>query len=361
MTAGGGNSGFIGVLGAGFSQVTNCLSTLAKPVDDPGMSKKLTQLQKQLEDFSVEKHQLLALHKALERELEETNERLERALQERDTQRRFADGGPLATSNKVSDGLIRSQWKQLDFNIRNLAYHLAADKPKSFIGHPLTSRLHQLSRSWPDLIRDDNYRHLLMMGYLWHVVMDQVFQLRRATRDHAIAFQLKSAQTKMLAKVRDTQMPSAPSLQRIARWCSQGAALSEELWGDNHRRVIDITKTETGRLRPFWLAQNGSSDRSEVKTWDQMKCIIEGATELGRLFMGSKALFEPRWGNHLPNITNQRRYDPVSMEATAWDRPVCGKTFVIFYTSPILYKIGNADGRNYDKEVVLVKASVVCD
>lgn len=92
-----------------------------------------------------------------------------------------------------------------------------------------------------------------------------------------------------------------------------------------------------------------------------MKGILEGALELDRLIMGSKAIFIVFWGNDLQRTTDRLQYNPETMEVVASNHPISELIPVIFLTSPVLYKVGNADGQNYDNMVVLVKASVVCD
>lgn len=149
--------------------------------------------------------------------------------------------------------------------------------------------------------------------------------------------------------------------QRLARWRAQGSALFEELWDINEKQLNDVISTETGLLRPFWSEKPGSADRSEVKAWDGMKAILEGALELDRLLMGSKAIFKACWENYFQKTANPLPYNPHKMDVVASNHPISARSQVTFFTSPVLFKVGNGDGQNYDKVMVLAKASVVCD
>lgn len=149
--------------------------------------------------------------------------------------------------------------------------------------------------------------------------------------------------------------------QRLARWRAQGSALFEELRDSNEKQLNDVISAETRLLELFWSEKPGSPNRSEVKTWDEMKGILEGALELDRLLMGSKAIFKAAWEHDLWRAAEARHYHPYNMEVVASNHPISARSPVIFFTSPVLFKIGNADGQNYDNFVVLVKASVVCD
>ncbi|KAH7170826.1 hypothetical protein EDB81DRAFT_909511 [Dactylonectria macrodidyma] len=345
----------------GFNQMASSLSALSKQVIDQRDLAKLAQLQRELAATTETNHQLKGRQETLEEALEKANIKLEKALQERDIQRRLADGGTLANSRKSSDRVIHSKWKQLDFNICILALQLTKNEPRNRISRAVSMRLTFLSRAWRDHLRDDDLREFLMRGYLWKLVIDEIFEYSTIPSNGRIDHSLRYTEKHMIARVLQIDQASEPLMQRIARWRAQGSALSEELWGEDEEKLNRILTVHLRELRPFWTAQDGSMDRSEVKTSNQMKAILKGAMELERLFLGSKAASQVSMGSHVSPSPGPHQFDQDDMEPVMWTRPISVRSLVIFYTSPALYKLGSADGQNFDKLVTLEKASVVCN
>ncbi|KAH8737365.1 hypothetical protein BGZ61DRAFT_525510 [Ilyonectria robusta] len=380
----------IDLVKGGFDQITGSLSALSKQVHDPRNSKEIARIKKQLEDatekdlrlttenaaleiiinttneklrYATERNlRLTAAHKALAMKLHNTNSKLDRALQDRNAQRCNADGDALADSRKATDDTVQSKWKQLDYNIRSLAHYLAASLPKQIMGSLSKAKFRRLHPSWRKFLEDDDFREPFLECYLWHVVTNQVFDASGNIHggQSDIPRSIKSTQKKMMARAVKSEH-HASLYQRLARWRAQGSALFEELRDSNEKQLNDVISAETRLLRPFWSEKPGSSDRSEVKTWDEMKGILEGALELDRLLMGSKAIFKACWENSMRKTANPLRYNPHKMDVVASNHPISARSQVTFFTSPVLFKVGNADGQNYDKVAVLVKASVVCD
>ncbi|KAH6998169.1 hypothetical protein BKA56DRAFT_724651 [Ilyonectria sp. MPI-CAGE-AT-0026] len=383
-------SSLIDLVKDGFDQITGSLNALSQQVHDTKSSKEIARIKKELEDAN-EKHlrltaenaaletiidttseklryaternvRLTAAHKALATKLHNTNSKLDRALQDRNAQRCNADGDALADSRKATDDTIQSKWKQLDYNIRSLAHYLAASPPKHIVASILKCRFRSLHSSWWKFLQDDDCRESLLECYLWRVASDLVFDASGNIHGGEVNIprSLKSAQNEMMVRVLESEN-CASLCQRLARWRAQGSALFEELRGSNEKQLNDVITGETRLLRPFWSEKPGSSDRSEVKTWDEMKGILEGALELDRLLMGSKAIFKACWENDFQKTASPLRYNPDRMDVVASNHPISARSQVTFFTSPALFKFGNADGQNYDKFAVLVKASVVCD
>ncbi|KAM6531676.1 hypothetical protein FSOLCH5_001130 [Fusarium solani] len=92
-----------------------------------------------------------------------------------------------------------------------------------------------------------------------------------------------------------------------------------------------------------------------------MKAILKSALELDQMLMSSRALFLVRWPDTRQDTSELLAFDEALMEAVAWEREVSPKSVVELIVSPSLVKLGNADGQNYDKHIVLAKGSVVCN
>lgn len=133
------------------------------------------------------------------------------------------------------------------------------------------------------------------------------------------------------------------------------------LWGDDPKAVRALANEETRRLRPFFPAQNESFYRTEKKVWDEIKAIIEGAVELDQVFMSSKAIFQVHWKDESQKPAIRFRFNSEAMDAVCHNKDLSPRSRVVMTLSPFLYKLGNADGQNYDCRMLLAKASVVCN
>jgi hypothetical protein len=89
-----------------------------------------------------------------------------------------------------------------------------------------------------------------------------------------------------------------------------------------------------------------------------MKGIIEAAMELDEMLMSSKAIFTVCWPEI--NSPKRQRFNTTEMEAFVRGKYLTSKTVVEFAISPLLIKMGNADGCNYDSRMVVCKSLVVC-
>lgn len=133
------------------------------------------------------------------------------------------------------------------------------------------------------------------------------------------------------------------------------------LWGDDQEAVRALVNEETRRLRPFFPVQHKSFDRTEKKVWDEIKAITEEAIELDQIFMSSKAIFQVHWKDESQNPSMRHRFNSEAMDAVCHNKDLSPGSMVIMILSPFLYKLGNADGQNYDCRMLLAKASVVCN
>ncbi|KAF4449448.1 hypothetical protein F53441_7310 [Fusarium austroafricanum] len=276
--------------------------------------------------------------------LTEADANLAEAIQERDEQRRLADAGNWTGSGKVSDDTIRSKWKRFDYNIRSLASALAKCPPRKPSDVTVKKRLSSITSAWGKLLVNGDYKELLIYAYLWLIIDEQVLGESGMIRGGAAA--PKTDRTKH----------QEPSLRHVARWLAQGTALFGHFLGRDQKAFRSLVNEEIGLLKGFC---NIAADKSGSDFLQQMKGVIETALDLDEMLMGSKAIFMVRWTGHEQSAS--WRYDSDNMEAIAYEKDLSPKSHVKFDVAPLLVKIGNADGCNYDSRIVLCKALVVCE
>ncbi|KAF5235488.1 hypothetical protein FANTH_11712 [Fusarium anthophilum] len=299
-----------------------------------------------------------------EQNLRKVNARLEDAFRERDQLRQLLDGGSLANSEKTTDDSIQGKWKELGYNIRCLARLLARDPPQQlYLDDLATRRLRFLHQDYRKLLKDEDYRELLIMGYLWVMIQDEVFDAEeqlwggpglkpyKTTRDHIIN----------LVGDSESMLNTETSIAHAARWLAQGSDMFNKLWESDDRLSKRLILAEAKRLRPFYPARLFTTDRCDKQVTDQLRGIIHTAIDLDKMMMRSKAIFKVHWRDQSQKPCGHQVWNEDVMDAEASESVLSTRSRVLFLISPILHKVGTADGQRYDSQMVLAKASVVCD
>ncbi|KAF5693352.1 hypothetical protein FDENT_2091 [Fusarium denticulatum] len=292
---------------------------------------------KRLSDIHSQHQQLKLEHEALKKHLQEANAKVEEAVEERDELRRLAHGINWAGSAKVSDQVIQSKWKQLGYNIRSLASVLAKCQTKIPTEGVARNRLNMVVPTWHKLLLDDDYKDLLIGAYLWTIVEDVFMNGKKFCSDGHI-INLKVMRTAFLELTPEIDNPSrpGPTLRHVAR---------------------REARLEVERLKLFCKI---NADNSGTDFRQDMKAVLEAALDLDEMLMGSRAIFLVRWPQDRQSRILQR-FDANQMESLAHTKELSPKTIVKIFISPMLIKLGNADGNNYDSEMTLCKATVVCE
>lgn len=142
---------------------------------------------------------------AVQRERDAILQERDAVLQELKTRPKRETHGPLANSNKVSNAAIEDKWKQLAYNIRNLASFVGKTAPTCDISGSLEVELKRLSRDHVQLLQDDDCRELILEALVWSHVDRHILQ---AKRDLAVTIRgtnarcsLRSARNELLGKV----------------------------------------------------------------------------------------------------------------------------------------------------------------
>ncbi|WAO83897.1 Hypothetical protein NCS54_00109800 [Fusarium falciforme] len=286
--------------------------------------------------------------------------KLDKALCERDEQRRLADGGALANSTKATDDAVVDKWRILSYNIHTLAHSLAKSPPSQRLDQIALSRLSWISQSHQKEIHDQDYREFLLQGYLWRMVNGKVFNVGTRLWGGPRMAGLKTVQKNLINRLGEKALERSEICQQAARWLAQGSGILDQLWGCESGGASALANIETKRLMPFLSAQNASSDMAE-KVNDEIKVIVECAVELDQMFMCSKALFQLHWKDHCQDHSKRQRYNSSSMDVVGYETEPSSESIVKMVISPFLYKAGNADGQNYESSMLLIKADVVCD
>ncbi|RKK86611.1 hypothetical protein BFJ69_g835 [Fusarium oxysporum] len=220
------------------------------------------------------------------------------------------------------------------------------------------TRLDEVSTAWRKLLVVDDYKNFLIGAYIWTIV-ESVFTTGRKFCSGGHNIDLKAMRAAFLESASEVDNPSrpGPTLRHVARWFAQGTALFGHFFRRDQHAFRREARSEVDRLKLFC---NITADKSGTDFHQEMKAILEAALDLDEMLMSSKAIFLVRWPQDGQSKTLQR-FDANQMESLAHTNELSSKTIVRFFISPMLIKIGNADGCNYDSEMTLCKATVACE
>nr|CEG05045.1 unnamed protein product [Fusarium clavum] len=298
-----------------------------------------------------------------QKEIQKANAKLQDALHERDQLRQLLDGGNLANSIKATDDAIKGKWTEIHYNIRCMVHVLNNAPSAESLDDEVTQRLRFISGECHSILHDPDLREFLMRGYLWAFIQDNVFDSGECTWGGPDLKSYKSTRDSLIGRMGAVENPSEnkPSIAYIAKWLAQGATMMSQLWKKDSTAVKRMVHTEAKRLRPFASDHRFKLDRVDKKVSDQLSDIISSAIELDQMMMSSKAVFMIHWRDQSQKPGPLERWNPEVMEAEAYEQDLSEKSRVKLRLSPILYKVGTADGQNYDSRMVLAKSTVVCD
>ncbi|KAF9769154.1 hypothetical protein IL306_013481 [Fusarium sp. DS 682] len=300
--------------------------------------------------------QLKAEHQALEKQLQESNIKLENAIKERDEQRRLAESANWTGSAKVSDDAIQSRWKQLGYSIRVMGRSLAKCQVHRHPKGVAKDRLSMAVPRWCKLLPDENHTEFIISAYLWAIVAE-IIEDGSEILGGELGVNFKAIRNEFIGLAPEGDKPSGrgPTLRHVARWAAQGAAFLGHFFVRDEQAFRALAAAEIEELKAFCTLPK---DKSSAPLLQEMKGIIEAAMELDEMLMNSKAIFTICWPE--TDSSKKQRFDETKMEAFVHGKDLTSKTVVEFAISPMLMKMGNADGCNYDSQMVVCKASVVC-
>ncbi|KAF5574394.1 hypothetical protein FPCIR_13609 [Fusarium pseudocircinatum] len=313
-------------------------------------------------------------HKRLDRDyreqsnqLCEANARLRDTLHEKDHLRQLLEGGTFANSAKITDTAILDAWKELSYNIRDLAYTLAQAQNVEGLSDFFISRMRRMTPEYKKLLQDQDYSHALMQGYLWRLIDERIFRPKQSDEQFWGGCQitsLKLGKDEVYSKVMSKKGKNSgdwTTLAHAARSFSQVSVMFSKLWDDNNGLINTVVSWETELLKPLFLRRSPRTGRTQGRINEQLAEIFKSAIELDKMMIYSNAYFMIEWNLPGKKPPTKSRYDKESMESVFQEVDLSPKSLVRFFASPSLSKSGTADGQKYNIRNVLAKASVICN
>ncbi|KAG5981775.1 hypothetical protein E4U55_002577 [Claviceps digitariae] len=290
-------------------------------------------------------------------ELTASYETVQTRLRQRDTD----PGEPpvLAIGTKVSDGELKSQWTQLQFTVRNLALLIDDNLPedrcpplgKGFQRHSGGNK----SKSSRNMFKDLDLRRWAIEQYLWSSVYKIVFESQSKSDWDKTGHNLKQFKKFMLDKLNAHQ---STQLGSYCKWFNDGWKMTKPSEG----AIETMLQNDCGGIYELvYGAKQLKDGADELGIQDELREIFSLAMEFDDMRMQSRAIITFHW----PDLTPKKKgsshagYQDATMNAVNMDQKPPEHARIQLIVSPALLKRGTANGRNYDSEMVLVKANVL--
>ncbi|KAG5918175.1 hypothetical protein E4U42_006957 [Claviceps africana] len=302
-------------------------------------------LKSQIADLRQRERDLAASYEAVQKELHQ----------------RKADPGPsaaLAIGSKVFDGELKSEWKQLKFSIRNLALLIVDSIPEDRCP-PLGKRLKRLSggktpKSSRRIFSDPDSRSWAIEKSLWSTVCNIVFESQSGSDLDEAGHSFKHFKKVMLDRL---EAHKSTRLGLYCKWFNDGWQITRPSEG----AIETMLQNDCGRIYQLVYGDSQLKDGAdELSIQDELRDIFKLAMELDDMCMQSRAIITLCWHARDPREhgSSGPGYVEATMNAVNMDQKPPEDARIQFVITPALLKRGNANGRNYDSEMVLAKADV---
>ncbi|KAL7909217.1 hypothetical protein GGI35DRAFT_493216 [Trichoderma velutinum] len=247
---------------------------------------------------------------------------------------------------KVSDSEIMQNWMTLSYNIRGLVSRYLTEVP-SDQSMVLKSLVMEYLLVLPCDI--STLRTNILRRAIWNIITLAVFSGNRSVWHGDIGGTL----TQFLSEKNNEHMDDPQYLATISQIKFRTAADLNEKFRLNKKAMDEVVNKATMELRRFLPGPKKDHFKGEIKK------LIAKAAELHSIMMKSKAIFLVQWIGEYDG-EEPVLFDQTKMSSLQYDNELdASRSFVKFVEAPGLVKIGNADGEQFDTQMVLCESQVI--
>ncbi|CAJ2504005.1 Uu.00g113990.m01.CDS01 [Anthostomella pinea] len=292
--------------------------------------------------------------KERQRDLDATKEALadEKALREElnTSYQAAVDQLMVLRSNKglgnfvVEDGDMVIQWKNLQFDIRDIAVqHIARPVPDEPLSLDAVQPFKPLSMLYKSFLQSKAYRRHIVQALIWDHLCRDILLVPTKIWGPEIS-DLAESLSRTVAGESNTEQ----SATDYHSWRAQTGQIIHNTAGTDEKTLESAVRNIGRALRPLV----GDGHRQELK--DSLKEVVTKAAELASIFSKSRSHYICR--DIMENFAAVAYDDDLMQDVRQANRPAPVRLML----SPALVKYGNSKGKNYDKSIVLAKAVVFC-
>ncbi|KAK0389551.1 hypothetical protein NLU13_3126 [Sarocladium strictum] len=274
-------------------------------------------------------------------------------LQTAETERSANRPGLLSKGLKVCDEEIKTKWREMAHMIRSLAQTLS-EAHGNVLEHSTMKVLGSAARRYFETMQDESTDRDVWSTCLWRLISYSVLL------PHSDAWKGHPRQSlhQLKSNALDSLKEQGHKAEWVSRWLADGSHHFKDTTSEMaNKRVFDLLLCQISASLMRTLPVQDSQMTIHIQ--QDVRAILAVACELQEIILSSRAFFSIAWHKFPTDNQQWRPFDPRSMEMIASTEKSQGQR-VIWLLSPILSKRGNADGEQYDKEIMLVKADVIC-
>ncbi|KAG5949899.1 hypothetical protein E4U53_005659 [Claviceps sorghi] len=321
--------------------------------------KEFARLLNENENLKTQKLRIQKNYKVLDTSYQEAQRKLRQGKTNAD------ESAALANGTKVSDGEWRSQWKQLKCSIQNLVL-LIEDEVSEARCPPLGKRFKRSSvgkgpRFSRHMFRDPNMRRWAVERYLWVLICDVVFDSKSRSDLDKAGRNYKIFNKAVLDDLHEQELieHNSERLASYRKWFIDGWQITKP----SESSIETMLQNDCGGIYELAYGNKQLKDGAdELSIQNELREILSLAMTLDDMRMQSRAIITFHWHDLKPKKqgSDHAEFLEASMHAVNMnvDQKPSENARVHFIVTPALLKRGNANGSNYDSEMVLAKADV---
>ncbi|KAL7909219.1 hypothetical protein GGI35DRAFT_493221 [Trichoderma velutinum] len=252
-------------------------------------------------------------------------------------------------TKKASDDTIKSMWLQISYKIKNTVSNYFTEWPQyetiSINGIEYDRPVQSTSASRIFAVRDS-----LKRRQLWGHLYCSIFA---ALRRYYLG-DIGGSMARVIADLDPYKLPSPQYLQIISKIKSTlDPDLEREADPGSNTKLVEMMQSTVFDFKDI------VADKKLYEFEEDLKIIFSEAWKLYIAMMTSKAIFIMQWLRGDEDKVTNYSYDPETMELSDINDPSGAPESVVgVVESPVLWKIGNGDGENFDSATVLCKHCV---
>ncbi|KHO00121.1 uncharacterized protein MAM_02044 [Metarhizium album ARSEF 1941] len=320
------------------------------------LGEEIRQLSLQVSELSQENHSMELQNHQLRAQLQEAQQQAQRAAA------CHGKSSPGANGNKIPDSEIKSKWRQIKFNVKILAgFILDNNSIDSRQARHCIEVMKGLmngktGNATEDFFQEPCNGRFWVEAYLWKVLSDVVFESKGGT----VTTAARSTFKKLRKQYARMKIGDSSQIAPMYEWLQLGWAFIQPPPTPDY--VNELLRKHCEEIYKM-IHGNGDSERSDSRedSREVLRDLMKLALELDDMIMTSKATFTVVWPAEMGefNTGNGTEYRASHMEVVQEDGEPSENVTLRLCVTPLLLKRGNANGRNYETQIVLVKSDVV--
>ncbi|KAL6828350.1 hypothetical protein V8C40DRAFT_264323 [Trichoderma camerunense] len=250
-------------------------------------------------------------------------------------------------TKKASDDTIKGMWWQLSYKIKNTVSNYFTERPQdeTIFVNGIEYHIPPQSKSRDQILA---IRDSIKRRQLWNAIFYHIFS---GNSRYSLG-NIGGPIARLLADLDPANLPMSQYLQMISKVKSAlDLDLEREADSGSKSKIEEMIQDTVIHFKDI------VADKKLHGFEKDLKLIFSDAWDIYTSMMTSKAIFIIQW--RTSDGVNDYHYDPETMELSGIIDPNDAPEHVVgVIESPVLWKVGNGDGENFDSTTVLYKHGI---